>query len=78
MLETEFKYYIDHQQELVDKFNGRFIVIKDQNVIGDYDRHDTAYFEAQKQNKLGTFLIQLCSPGNMAYTANFYSQNVSF
>jgi hypothetical protein len=78
MLEKEFQYYLDHQDELVKQFNNKFIVIKDGNVIGHYDNKDDAYFETQKEHDLGSFLIQYCSPGNMAYTQNFYSLNVAF
>jgi len=36
-LEKEFKYYIKKQNNLVEKYNGKFIVIKDCKVIGTYD-----------------------------------------
>lgn len=78
MLEKEFQYYLDHQAELVRKYNGKFLVIKDNNVVGSYNTKDEAYYEGQKENELGTFLIQFCTPGNMAYTQSFYSLNVSF
>ena len=78
MLEQEFKYYIAHQDELVRKHNGKYLVIKGNEVIGSYDTKDDAYFESEKNNELGTFLIQYCSPGNMAYTQTFHSLNVSF
>ena len=37
MLEKEFTYYLDHQSELVEKYNGKFLVIKGEDVIGVYD-----------------------------------------
>lgn len=77
MLEKEFKYYLDHQEELVNQYNGKFLVIIDQKVVGVYSSMDEAYFEAQKKYELGTFLIQKCTPGNSAYTMTFHS-NVSF
>jgi len=78
MLENEFQYYLDHQDELVKLYNGKFLIIKDKKVVAAYDSKDDAYFEGQKNNELGTFLIQYCSPGNMAYTQTFYSLNVAF
>lgn len=78
MLEQEFKYYLDNQEELVKKYDNKFLVIKDSKVIGSYDTKDDAYFETKKVHELGTFLIQFCSPGNMAYTQTFYSLNVAF
>ena len=35
-LEKEFKYYIDNQDRLLEKYNGRILVIKDNKVLGDY------------------------------------------
>ena len=78
MLKKEFKYYLDHQEELVKQYNNKYLVIKGGKVIGSYDSKDDAYFETKKTHDLGTFLIQFCSPGNIAYTQTFYSLNVAF
>lgn len=77
MLRKEFNYYLAHQDELVKKYNGKFLVIKNENVIGVYDTDETALLTSQKDNELGTFLIQKCTPGKEAYTQVFHSR-VSF
>jgi len=76
-LEKEFQYYLEHQEELVGKYRGRVIVIKDGAVIGDYDNELTAIQETQKTHLLGTFLVQRCEPGRAGYTQTFHSR-VSF
>ncbi len=76
MLEKEFKYFVDHQEELVKKFKGRFIVIVDDAVVGDYSNDGEAYIEATKTRKPGTFLIQHCIPGPTAYSQSFNSRAV--
>lgn len=76
-LEKEFQYYLDHQDELVKKYNRRVIVIKDEEVIGDYDSDIEAIIETEKKHALGTFLVQLCSEGTADYTQHFMSR-VSF
>ena len=75
-LEKEFKHYLAHQDELVAKYNGRFIVIKDEAVIGDYATELEAIRETQKSHALGTFLVQKCEPGNQSYTQTFHSRVV--
>jgi hypothetical protein len=55
MLEAEFQYYLDHQSELVERYNGKFIVLKNEIVIGAYDSHSDAYSETLKREELGTF-----------------------
>jgi hypothetical protein len=74
MLEKEFKYYIDNQKELLNTYNGLYIVIKDNEVIGSYSSELEALLFTQKTEEIGTFLIQFCSPGENAYTQTFHSR----
>ena len=74
MLATEFQYYIDNQAELVKMHKGKFLVIKDQKVIGVYDDQAEAYSETQKIHEVGTFLIQLCELGKDSYTQTYHSR----
>lgn len=74
MLEKEFQFYLDHQADLVKKYNGKHIVIQGDQVIGAYDSEIDAYTETSKTHALGTFLIQYCTKGEQAYTQNFSSR----
>lgn len=74
MLEKEFEYYLKNQKDLVSKYQGKFIVIKNQEVIGAFDSEIEAYTEIQKTEKLGSFLIQQCTPGKESYTQVFHSR----
>ena len=73
-LEKEFKYYIDHLAELVEKYNGKFIVIKDCKVIGAFDSELEAINMTSEQYELGTFLVQKCEPGSESYTQTYHSR----
>lgn len=74
-LKKEFQYYLDHQKELVDQYNGKFVVIKDANVVGAYDNELSAISDAQKKDlQAGTFLVQFVSPGDTAYKQTFHSR----
>ena len=76
-LKKEFDYYVAHQAELVTDHNGKFVVIKDQSVIGTYDDQIQAVTETQKKgHALGTFLVQFVSPGDSAYKQTFHSRVV--
>lgn len=74
MIKKEFKYYLKNQTDLVKKYNGKFIVLKNEKVIGVYDSHSEAYNETIKKEKLGTFLIQHCFLGSDSYSQTFHSQ----
>jgi hypothetical protein len=73
-LEKEFNYYLEHQEELVKKYNGKFLVIKDCNVIGAYDSELEAVEKTTKEHELGTFLVQKCEPGSESYTQTYHSR----
>lgn len=75
-LKAEFQYYLDHQTELVEQYNGQVIVIRDRQVIGVFDDAPTAIAETSKTFPLGTFLVQKVTPGDGAYTQSFHSQVV--
>jgi len=75
-LEREFKYYLEHQEELVEKYNGKFIVIKDCNVIAVFDSELEAIEKTAEQYELGTFLVQKCEPGSESYTQTYHSRVV--
>ena len=59
-LEKELAYYLDHQKELVDQYKGKYIVIKNQMVIGVYDSELEAETITLRDHKPDTFLIQKC------------------
>lgn len=73
-LQKEFEYYIAHQDELVREYDGKFLVIKDEEVRGVYDSEMAAYKAASEEYELGTFLIQQCIPGDAAYSQTFCSR----
>jgi len=73
-LEKEFNYYLEHQDELVKKYNGKYIVIKDCQVIGAFDSELEAVETTAKGHELGTFLVQKCEPGSESYTQTYHSR----
>ncbi len=76
MLEKEFAYYKSHQDEMVLKYNGKFVLIKDETVYGPFDTELHAYTAATKSHNFekGSFLIQQCLPGEASYTQSFHSR----
>jgi len=74
MLEKEFKYYIENQIEFLKKYNGKFLVIKNQEIKGAYDTKENAYDKATSDFELGTFLIQHCLPGTLGHSQTYHSR----
>lgn len=62
MLDKEYKYYKDHQEEFLQKYKGKVLVIKGETITGIYSNEAEAYKDAISKYELGTFLIQICLP----------------
>lgn len=63
MLEREFKYYQNNRAELDNNYDGKFIVIVGEEVLGAFDTQEEAIRVAISQSHSpGTFLLQYCSP----------------
>lgn len=77
MLDKEFQYYLDNQNELVKKYDGKFLVIKGEDILGVFDDEPTAFFETEKKHEAGSFLIQYCEKGDSSYTQTYHTR-VSF
>lgn len=69
---SNFNYYLDHQDELVQKYNGKYVAIADEKVVGVFDDEDKAIANTSKKYKLGTFLVHLVGPGTGNYTIKYH------
>ena len=74
VLEKEFNYYVEHQDELVKKHNGKYVVIRDSKVVGAFDTELEAIENSAEKYELGTFLVQKCEPGSASYTQTYHSR----
>lgn len=70
-VEQNFRYYLDHQNEFVKRYNGKYIVMMDNKVVDSYDDFQNAVYSSLEKYEPGTFMIQLCTPGKEAYTVRY-------
>lgn len=78
MIKDLFNFYLDNQSDFVKKYNGKYLVITKDGVMGAFDNEPQGYYDAVKKFGLGNFIIQLCTPGDGAYTQHYFSPVVSF
>ena len=71
-LKQEFEFYQQNKESLLVKYEGKFIVIKQQKVLGSFDSQIDAVNETKKTHALGTFLVQQVVQDDD--TAFFYSR----
>jgi hypothetical protein len=72
-LKEEFHYYLDHQGDFVQKYDGKVIVLKNHEVLGTYDTELDAIVETRKEHEPGTFMVQKVSEGEEDYTVTIHS-----
>ena len=78
MLAEEFEFYLANQDAMVEQHDGKVIVIKGYEVIGEYDSELEAFTKTVEHHERGTFTIQRVSAGSKDYTATFHSPRVAF
>ena len=57
-LEREYNFYKANKQELLKKYENKFIVVHGDKVVGCFDQHREAVDTFQKKYALGTFLVR--------------------
>lgn len=78
MINELFDFYIKHQKELVEKYNGKYLVITKDGVKGAYDSQKEGYAMGIREYGKGNFMLQLCTPGDSAYSQRFFTSRVTF
>lgn len=77
MQKEDFKYFVEHHDELVNLFKDKYVVIKDKEVVASADTLEQGIDKALDLGlELGTFIVQLCTEGDEAYTQRFYSRAI--
>ena len=74
MLEREFQYYKDHEADLVRRFEGKYIGIVGDQVVGPFDTGIEAYTILKEKYGLGHFLLQHVIPDSENRTQRYYSR----
>ena len=66
MQRSDFNWFLNNYNELFKKYGHKYLVIKDETVLGAYDTTRQALDNTDE--KLGTFIIQECNGKESAYT----------
>ncbi len=57
-LDREYRFYLAHRDEFVEEFDGRFIAIKNEEVLGVYKDYLEAATAIYPEHEYGTVLVQ--------------------
>lgn len=58
MLEKERQYFSDHHAELISRYLGKFVVIKEEEVVGAFNTIEEALAEGARRFGLEPFLVR--------------------
>ena len=73
-LRTNFQWYLENQESLIQSYNGKFLVIKDSTVVASFDTDYEALKYATAHFEQGSFIIQKCTAGEKDYSQTFHSR----
>lgn len=65
---SDFQFFIEHYNELYEKYGHKFIAIKEHKILGVYDDAVSAINITSKEYPLGTFIVQECNGDESGYT----------
>jgi hypothetical protein len=74
--EKELQYYLDNKEELLSKYEGKVLIIKDESIEGVFDSVPEAYNFGIEKYGLGNFAIQQVTRGVESHTAVFHSPGI--
>ena len=74
MFEVENKFYEEHIKEFREKYLGKHIVIKGNELKGIYNSDEEAINESIKTMELGTFAVKIVSNNDEDTNWRFYSR----
>lgn len=76
--ESNYHWFEEKLPELVKKYDGRYVVVKDSVILSDYGTFEEAFTETIKTETPGTFIIQLCSEDKTKTVQTYYTMRVKF
>jgi hypothetical protein len=78
LLQQQFQWYLDHQDELVKQYNGKYLVISGKAIVYSSENKEDACQKGLEMVGAGKFIVQLCTPGTEDYTRTFHTHRVHF
>lgn len=64
----DFDYFVEHYQELYNKYGHKFIAIQNSKILGVFNTEPEAITEISKKYPIGTFIVQECNGNESGYT----------
>ncbi len=76
LLKREYEYFTRNFDLLTKTYKDKYVVVKNQQVIGAYKTFDEAYMTTLVTEELGTFIIQKCGKDDSYSHMTFFTLSV--
>lgn len=73
-LKKEFDFFIKNIDELIEKYESKYVVIKGEKVLGAYETIEEAILVTKRTEKMGEFLVKQCNPDKNSYSQIFQTR----
>lgn len=76
-LKKQYDYYVEHESELLAKYDGKYLVITDKMDVYPFNTGKEAYRYGTKNAGAGKFLLHKCETGSLdvVHSVNCYLPN---
>ena len=78
LLDQEFDYFIENQQDIFKKYGNKYVIIKDKQVAASFEDEITAIIESRNKFDKGTYIIQKSGPDSSVYSLNSHISTITF
>ena len=80
IVDKEYKWFVDNNKKLYDKYGDIYVAIKNNKVIGQFKSFAEGVTKTQRKEKIGTFIVQRLSSDGTAdnvyiSTLNMFATN---
>ena len=75
-LSRQLEYYKAHQEEFLRDYEGKALLIHNEQLVNAFDSRTDAYQYGKRNFKPGTFFIIRCTPGDSEYTMSYTSRYI--
>ena len=73
----DFRWFVKNHDAILEKYDGKFVVVSGKEIKASANTVEEGIEKALDLGlSLGSFIVQLCTEGDEAYTQRFYSRAI--
>lgn len=78
LVDKNYAWFESNLSKLMNEYNGKYVVVKDCQVIASYSTFEEAFTCTSANEVAGTYIIQLCSQDENKTARTYHTLRVDF